>query len=139
MIKLNTIQKRNNLNEIYAVDDISEGGANHKYLILRSEYTVDEEIKGALHNDGVLCYDESDVVGAIQFQNGPRKDTNSISGVLDSDLLEIVRDRLKAFQKTELATRENACAITHIEEALMWMNKRVEDRAERGVLGTMEK
>jgi hypothetical protein len=57
-------------------------------------------------------------------------------GVLDVDLLEIVRDRLKAFQTGDYATRENACAITHIEEALMWMNKRVEDRAERGVLGT---
>ena len=29
--------------------------------------------------------------------------------------------------------------LTHIEEALMWMNKRVEDRAERGVLGTNAK
>ena len=30
-------------------------------------------------------------------------------------------------------------SLTHIEEALMWMNKRAEDRAERGVLGTMNK
>ena len=54
-------------------------------------------------------------------------------------ILEIVRDRLKGFQSGPMATRENACALTHIEEALMWMNKRVEDRIERGVLGTMEK
>ena len=60
-------------------------------------------------------------------------------GVLDTDLLEIVRDRLKAFNQGEYATRENALAITHIEEALLWMNKRVEDRAERGVLGTTQK
>ena len=31
---------------------------------------------------------------------------------------------------------ENACALTHIEEALMWLNRRVEDRITRGVLGT---
>ena len=30
-------------------------------------------------------------------------------------------------------------SLTHIEEALMWMNKRAEDRAERNVLGTYEK
>lgn len=75
----------------------------------------------------------------IKFQKGPRNADDSIGGVLDVDLLEIVRDRLIHFQNGEFATRENACALTHIEEALMWMNKRVEDRAERGVLGTTEK
>ena len=43
-------------------------------------------------------------------------------------------DKLSTIQK-----RENACALTCIEEALMWMNKRVEDRIERNVLGTYEK
>ena len=38
-----------------------------------------------------------------------------------------------------MPTRETACALTHIEEALMWLNKRVEDRIERGVLGTYNK
>ncbi len=56
--------------------------------------------------------------------------------MLDCDLLEIVRDRLKCFQEGDYRCRENAIALTHIEEALLWMNKRVEDRAERNVLGT---
>lgn len=60
-------------------------------------------------------------------------------GVLDTDLLEIVRDRLNDFQNGKFATRENAVALTHIEEALLWMNKRVEDRIERNVLGTNNK
>lgn len=29
--------------------------------------------------------------------------------------------------------------LCHVEEALMWLNKRIQDRAERGVLGTNEK
>jgi hypothetical protein len=53
--------------------------------------------------------------------------------------LEIVRDRLQGFQSGEFACRENAIALTHLEECLLWMNKRVEDRAERGVLGTSNK
>ena len=73
------------------------------------------------------------------FQNGPRKSPDSQVGVLDTDLLEIVRDRLKGFQSGEFACRENACALTHIEEALMWLNRRVEDRIERDVLGTTQK
>lgn len=64
---------------------------------------------------------------------------NSIHGLLDTDLLEIVRDRLQGFQSGEFACRENAIALTHLEECLLWMSKRVEDRAERGVLGTSNK
>lgn len=30
-------------------------------------------------------------------------------------------------------------ALMHIEEALLWLNKRVEDRIERNVLGTNKK
>lgn len=116
--KLNTIQKRENLNEVYAIDDSGSGGANHLYAVHLSK---------------------SDHPITIQFQNGARKEPNSISGVLDTDLLEIVRDRLQGFQQGDFATRENAIALTHIEEALLWMNKRVEDRIERGVLGTNSK
>jgi len=122
MRELSTIQKREKLNTVYAVDEAGVGNANHEYLVL-------------------LPTDEPDVAIPVEiaFQNGPRKDPNSISGVLDTDLLEIVRDRLKGFQSGEFSCRENACALTHIEEALMWMNRRVEDRIERQVLGTNTK
>lgn len=116
--KLNTIQKRENLNEVYAIDDSGSGGANHLYAVHLSK---------------------SDHPITIQFQNGARTNPDSIPGVLDTDLLEIVRDRLKSFQSSEFATRENAIALTHIETALLWLNKRVEDRIERGVLGTNTK
>jgi hypothetical protein len=117
MEKLSTIQKRENLNVVYVLDEKGNGGANHKYAI-RNE------------NCDSTPYVE------LQFQNGARKLHDSIHGILDTDLLEIVRHRLAAFQKGDFATRENAIALTHIEEALLWMNKRVEDRIERNVLGT---
>lgn len=116
MEKLSTIQKRGKLNEVFIVDEKGNGGAHHKYLV-----------------SGEELYD------TIQFQNGARGLEDSEPGVLDTDLLEIVRHRLQCFQKGEFATRENAVALTHIEEALLWMNKRVEDRIERNVLGTMNK
>lgn len=122
MRKLSTIQKREKLNEVYAVDEKGNGNANHEYEIVMCEVNENEA-----------------KVETIQFQNGARKTECSIHGILDTDLLEIVRDRLKGFQSGEFATRENACALTHIEEALMWMNRRVEDRIERSVLGKNEK
>ena len=31
--------------------------------------------------------------------------------------------------------RENSCAITHLDEAMMWLKKRTEDREKRGAEG----
>lgn len=121
MIKLSTIQKRENLNRVYAIDDKGPGGAHHEYEVCQ---------------DGG---DKERLLLTIQMQRGPRKDPESQHGVLDTDLLEIVRHRLQCFQAGEFASRENAIALTHIEEALMWMNRRVEDRIERNVLGTYNK
>ena len=121
--KLSTIQKRYNLHQVFRGDDPGAGGACHKYIVRQDKFCPHEEV----------------VVAEIQFQHGPRNEEGSTVGVLDVDLLEIVRDRLKQFQAGEFACRENACALTHIEEALMWMNKRTEDRAERNVLGTYNK
>lgn len=124
MRKLSTIQKREKLNIVYALDEAGTGNASHEYRITPNG--CDEQGNSYPSQD-------------ISFQHGPRKDPNSIHGVLDTDLLEIVRDRLKGFQSGEFSCRENACALTHIEEALMWMNRRVEDRIERQVLGTNTK
>lgn len=123
MKKLSTIQKREKLNEVYAVDEIGPEGANHEYVISFVGNLPEKDGEGII----------------IQMQRGARKDDASIHGAIDSDLLEIVRDRLRAFQAGSYASRENACALTHIEEALMWLNRRVEDRIERNVLGTMQK
>lgn len=123
MEKLNTIQKRNKLNDVYRYGEPGPGGAYHDYDIYVAEWPH-------THETALAC---------IEFQRGPRNDPQSRHGVLDTDLLEIVRDRLKAFQAGPYATRENEMALMHVEEALLWMNKRTEDRAERNVLGTMEK
>lgn len=124
MEKLSTIQKRENLNVVYRIGEPGPGGAYHDYDIYPSDKSlIETEIPMA----------------CIEFQKGPRKDPDARHGILDTDLLEIVRDRLAAFQSGPYACRENEKALMHVEEALMWMNRRVEDRIERQVLGTMEK
>lgn len=122
MNKLTTIQKHNNLNEVCRNGKPGPGNAYHSYSIY---HQLDPE-RDETRTD-------------IRFQKGPRDVEGSIGGVLDVDLLEIVRDRLTAFQNGAFACRENALALEHVEKALLWMNKRVEDRAERGVLGTTNK
>lgn len=119
MHKLSVIQKNNNPHAIFRNGGKGPGGGYHDYTIMDAK--------------------ERNVIALVRFQKGARNDPKAQAGVLDADLLEIVRDRLTEFNEGEFATRENACAITHIEEALMWMAKRAHDRAERGVLGTYNK
>ena len=121
MRKLDTIQKVSKLNDVYAVDGKGPGNANHQYVIVKKDEGVES------------------VLGEVTFQKGPRALEDSQQGVLDVDLLEISRDRLKGFQAGDFACEENAKALEHIELALMYLNKRTEDRHFRNVLGTNEK
>lgn len=119
MEKLSTIQKRENLNEVYRVGEQGPGGGYHEYMIVAAE--------------------GQHILEHIQFQKGPRKEQGSTPGVLDCDLLEIVRDRLKAFCEGSMPCKETELALSYVEAALHHLNRRVEDRIERQVLGTMEK
>ena len=132
-----TIQKAEKLNTVYATDEPGPGGANHTYIICRN----DRKHSLIATDDGLseIHTDPDAILATIQMQWGPRKNPESVHGVIDTDLIEIVRDRLKAFQAGPFACDENAHALSHIEEALLWMNKRVEDRIERNVLGTEQK
>ena len=124
MEKLVTIQKRENLNEVYAVGKKRNGGANHEYRIV-----INDGKRKEFANDDVV----------IRFQNGPRDVEGSQHGVLDTDLLEITRHRMQCFQAGPFASEYNEKALEHIELALMYLNRRVEDRIERNVLGTNNK
>lgn len=72
------------------------------------------------------------------FQNGPIAKVG-VNGITNEALLAIVVDRLQGFQRGEFACRENAVAITKLEEAQMWLNKRTVERMQRGVEGTHQK
>jgi hypothetical protein len=71
----------------------------------------------------------------INFQNGPINE-NGMNGVTQEVLLAIVADRLRSFQAGKYACRENAIALTKIEEAQHWLQSRTRARMSRGVEGT---
>ena len=73
----------------------------------------------------------------IHFQEGPIKECG-VNGVCNEDLIAMVITRLEHFQKSEFACRENALAITKLEEALLWLRKRTMGREKRQVEGTHE-
>jgi hypothetical protein len=79
--------------------------------------------------------DQNPPLGEVMFQKGPIKEVG-VNGVMNEDLIAMVIDRLNSFQGSAFKCRENALAITKLEEALLWLRKRTMDREDRGVEGT---
>jgi hypothetical protein len=71
----------------------------------------------------------------LNFQNGPIGEVG-VNGITNEALLAIVIDRLNYFQEGKYKCRENALAITKVEEALHWLHARTLERLQRGVEGT---
>ena len=73
----------------------------------------------------------------MQYGKSPLEVRN---GLLDTEVLQGVVDRLKVFQKpgSPMANRETALAITKIEEAIHWLQHRQLDRQARAVRFTDE-
>ncbi len=55
-------------------------------------------------------------------------------GTTNEEVLQMLIDRMKYLQ-AKFPCKENACCITHLEEGLMWLEKRTKDRVKRGVEG----
>lgn len=93
---------------------------------------------GAHHEYGIYVGDPSSTgppTAILKFQKGPVKEYGT-NGITDEALLAIVLDRLRGFQTTPHSCRENALAITKLEEALHWLMHRSIARQRRGVEGT---
>jgi hypothetical protein len=122
--------------EVAVVDEPGAGGANHKYEVnLHGDSGWDLCGRdGRVNPDGSV----DSTLCIIGFQNGPIKEAG-VNGVTQEALLAIVIDRLRSFQAGQYSCRENAIALTHCEEALMWLQRRTVARINRGVEGTHQK
>ena len=58
-----------------------------------------------------------------------------VNGLSNEALLAILIDRMHGFCEGPFPCRENSIARTHLEEAMMWLQKRTRDRVQRGVEG----
>ena len=105
--------------EVLCLDEPGQGGACHLYIVISKE--------------------SKQILDVITFQNGPINEVGGVNGGFQEDLMAIIRDRLEHFQKGDYACRDNAVALTKLEESIMWLNKRTAERERRGVEGTHTK
>ena len=103
--------------EVLVDDTDGPGGGRHVYDV------------GFQQGEG----DESSVQ-RISFQCGPVVEAG-INGIQDEGLMIVLIDRLQRFQAGPYSCRENALALTKLQEALHWMEARKRDRMKRGVEG----
>lgn len=90
---------------------------------------------GAHHNYEVNCVrDVGSPFVSVAFQKGAVKE-KGVNGCQNEDLIAITIDRLRCFNAGPFSCRENAIAITKLEEAMLWLEKRTADRIARGVEG----
>lgn len=132
-----TDHKVNGLNDgltIQVCDEPGPGNANHRYDIIGFDT---EKNPSAVTSSG---FRSSFGRLIVLFQNGPIQEADGgINGVSNEALIAIVIDRMRGFQSGQYACHENALALTKLEEALMWLQKRTRDRMARGVEGTSTK
>lgn len=113
-------------------DEPGAGGAHHLYMV-----------RGFNTGTNTSCpfverHGEAAEHATILFQNGPINEVG-VNGITHEALLAIVADRLRSFQAGPYSCRENALALTKIEEAQHWLQSRTLARMKRGVEGTHQK
>lgn len=72
----------------------------------------------------------------LNFQSGPVGEAGH-NGVQNEQVIAVLVHRLAVLNKA-FPCRENSIAITHLETALLWLEKRTIDRRRRGVEGKNE-
>ena len=77
------------------------------------------------------------VWGRIKWQCGPIPEVG-VNGLAIEDVIDICLDRLEGFQKGSFNCRENALAITKLQEAQQWLLFRTKKRVAQGVEGSMK-
>jgi hypothetical protein len=112
LINTHVVNEANDSVGLAAIDTPSADGANHKYEIRVANTST-----------------------TLTFQKGPIGKVG-VNGLTHEVLLAVLIDRLKGFQTGEFACRENALALTKLEEAVHWLNSRTRERLARGVEGT---
>lgn len=113
---------------VWVIDERGAGNANHCY-----EIAIKEDGLGAIPLEKSALRPRLEV----KFQQGPLQ-VVAVNGISNEALLAIVIDRLRGFQSGDFKCRENALALTKLQEALHWLDHRTRDREARGVEGRHE-
>lgn len=96
--------------------------AGQTLQFIEKKRVVDMRLDGQMPPNHLLAPDKLDELATIN------------DGTTNEEVLEMLIDRISYLQ-AKFPCKENACCITHLQEALMWLEKRTKDRVKRNVEG----
>lgn len=99
----------------------------HKYELQNFEPTE-------VNNIDVYSNQELQFIHKEPVDGLPTQLRTVANGTTNEEVLTMLIHRMNYLQK-KFPCRENAIAITNLEQALMWLEKRTNDRKKRGVEG----
>jgi len=106
-------------------DEAYEGNPTHSFVLRNSTG----------FENGRANYDDS--YQGIQFVQ-KNEDGSIIPGIQTEQLLRVLIERHQALNN-KFPSREGALAITHMQTALLFLQERVAERMDRGVMGQLKK
>ena len=92
------------------------------------------------HRYELANFEHSEKMGqALQFiekrpGEAPGTLVTTRDGTTNEEVLRVLIDRISSLN-AKFPCRENSIALTHVETALLWLQKRTADRVARGVEG----
>jgi len=97
------------------------------------------QIKVEGHQYEMSNFENKDQSGQIlQFIHKEPNENNELitisDGTTNEEVLEVLINRMN-FLNNKFPCRENSIVITHLETALLWLEKRTNDRIKRNVEG----
>jgi len=109
---------------------------------MKNPKVLETVIEGATYNVPTFKVTDNGIEdGAgiqIVFCKGNKEDSSVLrqEGMFTETLVQVAKQYLESVNVGAMATRETSMVITKLDEALMWINKRAEDRKLREVQGT---
>jgi hypothetical protein len=95
----------------------------HRYLLDNFESNTNESQKQLIQ-----------FIEKVPVEEGSTELKTLFDGTTNEEVLAVLINRIQYLQG-KFPCKENACCITHLEEALMWLEKRTKDRIKRSVEG----
>lgn len=95
------------------------------------------ELENFENKDGqgqVIQFIEKEPIGTKLSAGKSGEMVTVFDGTTNEELLEVLINRMN-YLNNKFPCRENSSAITKLDEALMWLEKRTRDRQKRGVEG----
>lgn len=99
-------------------------------------FAVTRGVSNFSPNRPIFINDEANQL-AFQIQKGAIKEVG-VNGCQINEVVAIAKLIIEGLN-AKFPCRENSMAITKLDEALMWLDKRTKDREERGVEGESKK